>query len=150
MHKLIIDNLIILFNRDLNKLKEEILLYTEDSNLWKIHKSINNSGGNLCLHLIGNLKTYVGNGLSGNEYTRNRIFEFSGRDVKRTELYREIDDTMTIVEQGLKRLDKQLLEGEFPIKIWKEKKGTLFTLLHLHAHLNYHLGQINYHRRMLE
>ena len=50
-----IETLKILFNRDLNKLKQEIELYQNENNLWEIEKGISNSAGNLCLHLIGNL-----------------------------------------------------------------------------------------------
>lgn len=150
MSSLIIDNLITLYNRDLQKLKEEIDLYRDESNLWKVDKDIINSGGNLCLHLIGNLKTFIGNGLAGYKYTRNRDFEFSGKNVSRLELYRELDETIAIVNKGLKNLNEEQLKSNFPIKIWEEETGMLFTLLHLHAHLNYHLGQINYHRRVFD
>lgn len=47
-----------LFERDLNKLKSEIEFYGNESTMWKIENSIKNSGENLCLHIIGNLKTY--------------------------------------------------------------------------------------------
>ena len=46
--------LIELFERDLNRLKNEISTYKNEDRLWIIEKSINNSGGNLCLHLLGN------------------------------------------------------------------------------------------------
>lgn len=150
MSTLIIDNLITLYNRDLNKLKKELELYNDESSLWKVDKAITNSGGNLCLHLIGNLKTYIGNGLCNSGYARNRDFEFSGKNVSRLKLYRELDETIAIVHLGLKSLTDEQIQGNFPINIWKEEAGMLFTLLHLHSHLNYHLGQINYHRRVLD
>lgn len=139
-----------LFNRDLDKLKTEIRLYQDESTLWKTENSINNSGGNLCLHLIGNLKNYIGNGLADIKYIRQREFEFSAKYVDRERLVEEINNTIQIVNQGLSRItDKQLIE-DFPIIIWEKETGMAFTLIHLHAHLNYHLGQINYHRRLLE
>lgn len=150
MNNPIIENLITLYTRDIKKLKEEIKSYKDESTLWKIEKGIHNSGGTLCLHIIGNLKTYIGNGLANDEYTRDRDFEFSGKNVDRLKLYKELDETIAIVKRGLNNLTEQQLQDDFPIKIWKEEKGMLFTLLHLHSHLNYHLGQINYHRRMLD
>lgn len=45
--------------------------------------------------------------------------------------------------------DKQLNEN-FPIIIWEKETKMAFTIIHLLSHLNYHLGQINYHRRILE
>ena len=44
--------LIELFDRDLKKLKQEIESYNDESVLWKTEKAIQNSGGNLCLHII--------------------------------------------------------------------------------------------------
>jgi hypothetical protein len=49
-----------LFERDLDKLKQEISAYTNEDDLWKIKDGIANSSGNLCLHLVGNLKHFVG------------------------------------------------------------------------------------------
>lgn len=140
-----------LFTRDLLKLKKEIELYSNESVLWKVENSIKNSGGNLCLHLIGNLKTFIGNGFANLEYIRQRDFEFGGKNVAREELYEQIDETIAVVESGLGNLtDKQITEDSFPIQIWSKETGMAFTIIHLHSHLNYHLGQINYHRRILD
>ena len=56
---MITDTLIMLFERDLQKLKTEIELYKDEDNLWLIKKGIDNSAGNLCLHLIGNLSHFI-------------------------------------------------------------------------------------------
>ena len=147
---MIIDDLVKLYQRDLTILKKEIASYQEASNLWIIDKDIKNSGGNLCLHLIGNLKTFIGNGLSDIGYVRQRDFEFAGKNVPRTEMLAEIDETMAIVQNALERLtDSDLLEN-YPYAKWEGPKTIGFALIHLHAHLNYHLGQVNYHRRMLD
>lgn len=139
-----------LFSRDLKKLKVEIDAYNDEQSMWLVSGIINNSGGNLCLHIIGNLKTYIGCGLAKIEYLRDREFEFSGKNVERSRLLKEIDETIDIVFQGLDNLSANMLNDNFPIIIWEEEKRMDFTLIHLHAHLNYHLGQINYHRRMLD
>ena len=138
------------FKRDLLKLKKEIQLYKDDTTLWQIENSIKNSGGNLCLHLIGNLKTFIGNGITDIGYQRKRDFEFSGKFVDRNKLYREIDETIEIVDHALTQITEEQLDGYFPMLIWEEKTEMVFTLIHLHGHLTYHLGQINYHRRILE
>ncbi len=70
-----------LFKRDLEKLKSEIEQYSSEENLWRTDKSITNSAGNLCLHLIGNLKAFIGAGLAKTDYIRDREFEFAGKDV---------------------------------------------------------------------
>lgn len=139
-----------LFRRDLEKLKQEIQLYQSDTRLWAVEKSIHNSGGNLCLHLIGNLKTFIGNGLGQIGYVRQREREFSAKFVDRTEMLTEVDETIEIVDAALSQLDEARLQGPYPMKIWAEETGMLFTLMHLYGHLTYHLGQINYHRRLLD
>ena len=147
---MIINSLKDLFTRDLEKLKEEIQAYKDEKNLWKVEASIANSGGNLCLHLVGNLNTYIGAGLANSNYIRNRENEFSLKNIARSELIESIEQTITVVVEGLDQLDDSDLEKDFPILIWEDPKPMDFTLVHLHAHLSYHLGQINYHRRLLD
>jgi hypothetical protein len=139
-----------LFNRDLITLRKELELYTDEANLWKVDNSIQNSGGTLCLHVIGNLKTFIGNALAQTSYLRNREFEFSGTPVSRTKIYQELDETIAAVNKGFDTLTEAQLDDNFPIRIWAEEKKTLYTLMHLHGHLTYHLGQLNYHRRILD
>lgn len=139
-----------LFKRDLEKLKTEIELYSKEEHLWITDRSITNSAGNLCLHLIGNLNAFIGAGLAKTDYVRDREFEFAGKDVPRTSLLQQIDETMVVVEKGIDSLTDEALSGDFPIQIWGKPIGMEFTLVHLATHLSYHLGQINYHRRLLD
>ena len=139
-----------LFHRELNKLKQEIELYKEENKLWITDKAIANSGGNLCLHLIGNLNTYIGKELGGTGYIRNRDLEFSQKDIPRDELLKKIDETIGVVEKTLDTVTNQQLEEEYPAVVFAEKMTTGLFLIHLLAHLTYHLGQINYHRRLLD
>ena len=136
------------FSRDLNKLKEEISLYKDESSLWIIKDGISNSAGNLCLHLIGNLNHFIGSVLGNTNYIRNRENEFSAKNILRSELYKEIDKTIAVVSNSLENLSDEDFEKEFPLLIRNEKVKTDFMLLHLIAHFSYHLGQINYHRRL--
>jgi len=139
-----------LFHRELNKLKQEIELYKEENKLWIIDKCIANSAGNLCLHLVGNLNTYIGKELGGTGYIRNRDLEFSQKNIPRAELLKTIDETIGVVEKTLDTVTNQQLEEEYPVVVFAEKMTTGFFLVHLIAHLSYHLGQINYHRRLLD
>ena len=136
--------------RDLNRLKKEIDAYTNETILWEVEGTIKNSGGNLCLHLIGNLKTYLGNGFADLNYIRQREFEFNGKNVDREKIYQEIEETIEMIKLGLAKLDPARLTEKFPIMIWGKETEMEFTLIHLYGHLNYHLGQINYHRRILD
>ncbi|MDB5153727.1 MAG: DinB superfamily protein [Mucilaginibacter sp.] len=139
-----------LFNRDLSKLKKEIESYRNEKAIWLIDKEIANSAGNLCLHLIGNLNTYIGAELGKTGYTRQRDFEFSLKDVPRTELIIKIEDTLGMVEAVLSNLKDEQFETEYPILVFENKTSTEYFLIHLTTHLAYHLGQINYHRRLLD
>lgn len=147
---MVADALKILFHRDLNKLKTEIESYQKEEMLWHFDKNISNSAGNLCLHLIGNLNAYIGAGLAKSGYVRNRELEFSQRNIPKTELIQKIEATLAVVEKGLDMITEQQMNADFPIVIWDKSTGMAFTLIHLSAHLNYHLGQINYHRRLLD
>ncbi len=139
-----------LFFRDLNRLKKEIELYKDESNLWITGKGITNSGGNLCLHLLGNLNTYIGKELGHTGYIRNRELEFSQKDVSKKELLSRIDETTNIVEKVLESIKDEQLKKDYPVIVFTEKMTTGFFLVHLATHLSYHLGQINYHRRLLD
>ncbi|MGN8057160.1 DUF1572 family protein [Pedobacter sp. 22163] len=147
---MLIDTLKTLFNRDLNKLKSEIGSYKIEANLWVIDKNIANSAGNLCLHLIGNLNTYIGATLGGSNYIRNRELEFSLKDVPKQELINMIEATIIVVNETLDKTTEEQLNSEYPMLVFQERTSTEFFLVHLTTHLAYHLGQINYHRRLLD
>ena len=146
---MLIQTLKILFRRDLEKLRQEIGAYTDERKIWLIEKSIANSAGNLCLHLIGNLNTYIGAEIGKTGYIRHRDLEFSMKDVPQKELLKKIEDTILIVEAALDNLTAKQLDEEYPILVFSEKTSTGYFLVHLATHLAYHLGQINYHRRLL-
>ena len=139
-----------LFKRDLNRLKTEIELYTSEKNMWIIDKEISNSAGNLCLHLIGNLNAYIGVGLANSGYIRNRELEFADKNIPKELLLKQIEDTISVVEIGLNTLTESRMHTDFPLVIWDTPTEMEYTLIHLLTHLNYHLGQINYHRRLFD
>jgi hypothetical protein len=139
-----------IFNRDLTKLRTEIASYKHETNLWKVDKDIANPAGNLCLHLVGNLNTYIGAILGNSGYIRNRDLEFSLRDVPKEELIRKIDDTINVVSRVLDTLTPEQMQREYPQLVLEEKTSTEFFLVHLATHLTYHLGQVNYHRRLID
>ena len=139
-----------LFKRDLNKLRAEITAYKTESNIWIVDQTISNSAGNLCLHLIGNLNTYIGATLGGTDYIRNRELEFSLKNVPRTILIQKVEETLSVVDAALDLLTIEQIEKEYPLLVLEEKTSTEFFLVHLTTHLAYHLGQINYHRRLLD
>ena len=147
---MLIESLQTLFNRDLDKLKTEISLYQDEKKIWCVEKSIANSAGNLCLHLIGNLNTYLGAVIGKTNYIRNRELEFSQKDIPRSELISKIEATVIVVNDALNKLTDDALQEEYPLLVFEKKTSTLYFLIHLTTHLAYHLGQINYHRRLLD
>lgn len=150
MEYMLIQSFRSLFTRDLMKLKAEIESYQNEANLWRTDKAIANSAGNLCLHLVGNLNAYIGVGLAKTNYIRQRGLEFSLKNILRAELLQKIDEVTVVVETGLANLNENQMQDNFPIVIWEKPTPMFYTLVHLHSHLNYHLGQVNYHRRLLD
>lgn len=147
---MLIETLKILFNRDLNKLKFEIESYEFEKQIWAVDKNISNSAGNLTLHLIGNINTYIGAEIGKTGYIRNRPLEFSLKDIPRSELIEQIENTIIIVNDVLDILTEVDLNTIYPQIVFEKEMTTGFFLVHLSTHLAYHLGQINYHRRLLD
>lgn len=141
--------LVELYDRDLSKLKEEIALYGDEADLWKTDGEITNSAGNLTLHLIGNLRHFFGAVLGETGYVRDRDKEFSDGGVSRADLLAGVDQAAADVKATLAKLTADDLAKEYPIEVFGHPMTTEFFLVHLATHLNYHLGQINYHRRLL-
>ena len=145
---MIIETLKSLYKRDLEKLRHEIGLYRDESAIWKIDGDITNSAGNLCLHIIGNLNAFIGAEIGKTGYVRQRDLEFSTKETPRDELFKMIDECKQAVGNALDGLSVEQLEEDYPIVVFAEKMSTGYFLIHLATHLNYHLGQINYHRRL--
>ncbi|QES89878.1 DinB family protein [Rhizosphaericola mali] len=139
-----------IFVRDLSKLKEEISLYNSESKIWEIDGNISNSGGNLCLHLIGNLNTYIGKDLGKIDYTRQRDLEFSLKNIPKKELLEKLDDTISRIERALDNFSENEVTQPFPYIVLGNETTIEYFLIHLATHLSYHLGQINYHRRLID
>ena len=138
-----------LFKRDLGKLKAEIEQYPSDESLWVVADGIANSGGNLCAHLCGNLRHFIGHNLANDGYVRDRDKEFSVKDLTKSQLISEIEQTIDSVSAALNKLRENDLDGAYPDKVPIPDSSNRLILLHLYAHLSYHLGQVNYHRRLL-
>jgi hypothetical protein len=138
-----------ILERDLRALRREVEAFDDERDLWKTLPGITNPAGTLALHLAGNLRHFVGGQLGGTGYVRNRDAEFDRRDVPRSDVLALVDAAMAETRQTLGRLTDADLAGTYPLQV---AGATLITgdfLLHLAAHLTYHLGQIDYHRRLV-
>jgi len=139
-----------LYERDLNKLRDEIAQYTDENDLWKTSDGISNSAGNLCLHLTGNLKHFFGAVIGGTGYVRDRDAEFANKNISRSEMLADIDATRNVVLSTLAGMTEEDLDKPYPIEVFGQPMTTGYFVTHLAMHFNYHLGQINYHRRLLK
>ena len=144
------NTLIQLFDRDLEKLKIEITSYKDEKKMWEVTGEISNTAGNLCLHICGNLQHFIGSVLGISGYKRDRDSEFSRKNIPVDEIIRKIDHTIFTVKKTLNELDVNKLDEIYPINVFGKEMTTGFFLAHLTTHLSYHLGQINYHRRLLD
>ena len=138
-----------IINRDLETLEKEIEAYPQENAIWLLQGEIKNTAGNLCLHLCGNLQHFIGAILGNTGYVRDREKEFSLKNISRKDLVNEIRKTRLSVDETLLKLDPKQLSLDYPIQVFGEPMTTHYFLVHLTGHLGYHLGQINYHRRIL-
>jgi len=135
--------------RDLNGVRRELDAYPNESDIWRVAPGIANSAGTLALHVAGNLQHFIGVVFERTSYRRDRAAEFSRRDVPRAELLAQIEAAIVAVEQGLAHIPDAALAAEYPEPVAGYAVTTGEWLVHLAAHLSYHLGQIDYHRRLV-
>ena len=138
-----------LFRRDLTRLIQQVEAFSDDRLLWECSAGMTNSAGNLALHLVGNLNEYVGRQLGGVPYQRQRDLEFSLRGISARQLIERIHPLVELVPGVIGRLSQSSLDAVFPEAVIGRTWTTRQFVLHLHAHFNYHLGQIDVVRRLL-
>ncbi|QEC74647.1 DinB family protein [Mucilaginibacter ginsenosidivorax] len=137
-----------LYRRDILKLKEEIGQFKTEAYLWRKVDGINNPAGNLALHIIGGLNYLVGTLIGHTGYVRDREKEFSARDVSQEQLITGLDELAVIVHRVLSGLSADEFGADYPLD-FLGKNSVHFYMLNFYGHLNYHLGQVNYLRRIL-
>jgi len=142
--------LIKIFDRDLDRLKKEIEAFQNENYLWVTQGDITNPAGNLCMHLLGNLRTYIGKNIGQHPYVRDRVAEFNSRNIPKQNLINEIEATKAIIHSSLATMDSGDLDKLYVENVLDFEMTNAFFLIHLTAHFSYHLGQINYLRRILE
>jgi len=135
--------------RELSTLRDELLAYADEREIWARPPGVPNSAGNLALHLTGNLRWFIGAQLGATGYVRDRDAEFSRRDVPRAELIAQIVAATDEVTRTLATLDDAALDATYPLEVGGIRLRTGRWLLHLEGHFAYHLGQVDFHRRMV-
>lgn len=147
---LITQSVVKILDRDLNNVIQELESYRQEGNLWHLAGTINNTGGNLGLHISGAINHFIGAVLGKNGYIRKRDEEFSQKNISREEVVRQVKLAIHTLHQVLPGVPEEELEKEFPETLGGMTMTIGHFLIHLVSHINYHLGQINYHRRILD
>lgn len=135
--------------RDIDKLMAEIEAFPSEESLWRTGGDVKNAAGTLGLHMAGNLQHFFGAVLGGTGYVRRRDLEFSARGVAKAEILAGLQTARDVVAGVLENMTDAQLSEVFPADHFGENRSTLHALLHLQAHLSYHLGQVNYLRRLV-
>lgn len=138
-----------IITRELYAVRRGVEAYPDDASLWRTVPGIANVGGTLVLHVCGNLRHYFGAVLGGSGYVRDRDAEFERRGVAREELLGEIDAAIDAVTRGMDATSDDALGARYPVQIAGREVMTVDFLVHSAAHLAYHLGQFDYHRRIV-
>lgn len=137
------------FGRDLATVRDELLAYPDEATIWALPAGLPNSSGTLALHIAGNLRWFIGAQIGGSGYVRDRDAEFSQRNVERATLVRNIEAASDEVARALAHVDENQLDQPFPLEVGGVRMPTGRLIGHLAVHLGYHLGQIDYHRRIV-
>ena len=138
------------YERDIRKLIEEVNLFRNEEDLWRTQGSVKNSGGNLVLHIIGGLNHLIGATLAQTGYVRDRDREFISKGVERKYLVVQLEKLIPMINETMNSFTEEQMEAEYPIFFDSPKTSTRYVLVQLLLHLNYHLGQVNYLRRIFE
>jgi uncharacterized damage-inducible protein DinB len=135
--------------RDLRATRREIEAFPTEADLWRTVPGVTNPAGNLALHIAGNLRHFIGAILGGDGYVRNRDAEFNARDVSRAAILADLDAAIATIERVLPNLPAEVASKDFPLPVANATLNTTQFLMHLAVHLTWHLGQMDYLRRVL-
>jgi len=138
-----------LLARELATLRDELLAYPDELAIWSMPAGVPNSAGNLALHLVGNIRWFIGAQLGASGYVRDRDAEFARRNVPRAEILEQVRLAIDEVTRTIAALDPASLDAPYPQEVGGLRFTTGRFLLHLEGHFGYHLGQIDYHRRIV-
>jgi len=135
--------------RDIAAARRQVEAYPDDESIWKVVPGITNAGGTLALHMAGNIRHFIGAILGNTGYVRDRDAEFATRGASRAEIINQLDDAANAAQTTLSRFEISKLEDTYPLKINDMDVPTGAYLVHLAVHFGYHLGQMDYHRRIV-
>lgn len=135
--------------RELDAFIREVDAFPDDDSLWQVRTGVTNSAGNLAMHICGNLQDFVGRVLGGTGYVRNRDREFGQRAGTRASVVAELRATIAVIEAVMPAQTRDNLDADYPMPLAGHTINTAVFLVHLAAHLAFHLGQAGYLRRVI-
>lgn len=135
------------FHEYFDLLIKNLKAYPDEESMWLCPEGIPNCAGNLAIHLMGNLNHFIGAVLGDTGYKRNRPLEFAIKEIPRDEIIRWIEKTRGMLDEVIPKIESS--EGDYPAGFRTYDSSISHELGRLLAHLAYHVGQINYHRRLL-
>lgn len=144
----ICDDVRVVLLRDLEGFQREVSMYPDDASLWEVREGVANSGGNLALHVAGNIRYFIGHAMGGSDYRRDRAAEFERRSGTRDEVVAQLRAAVAAVDDVVPRLTVEQLDAPFEAHAGVVVSTRRF-LLHLCTHTAFHLGQIGYLRRIV-
>ena len=127
---------------------ERCLDFLSDEQIWWRANAQSNSIGNLLLHLSGNVRQWIVNGLGSGAGVRDRDAEFAQREmIPKDELRLLLKQTLHAVDTTLEQYDaNRLLESR---TIQGTNVSALAAILHVVEHFSMHTGQIVYITKLL-
>jgi uncharacterized damage-inducible protein DinB len=138
-----------ILDRDLQALAREVMAYPDERALWATPTGITNSAGTLALHLAGNIRHYLGATLGGTGYVRDRPAEFALRDVPRATILGHIEEARAALRAAADRASDERQDEDYPEVVGGVRVAMGEYLVHLVSHFAFHLGQLDYHRRVV-
>ena len=138
-----------ILRRDVEAFARVIADYPDEAQLWAAPAGVANSTGTLALHLAGNLRHFIGLLLGGVPYVRDRPSEFARRGVPRAELLEGLGAAVAAIDCALPQVTDARLATTFPEAVGGVQVSVAEMLVHLVSHTAYHLGQADYHRRLV-
>ena len=138
-----------LLHRELAGVRRSVEAYPDEESLWVHPKGLPNTGGNLALHIAGNLQHFFGARLGSTGYVRDRESEFTRRDVPKKELLAGLDAASKAIDAGLGSISPDAWLKTYPEQVGGRTMSTELFAIHLLSHLAYHMGQLDYHRRVV-
>jgi hypothetical protein len=138
-----------LYTRDLTRLIQELQAFPDTASVWKTAPGVSNAAGTLALHLEGGLRHFIGFRIGKIEYKRDRPLEFSARGVELKELIARLEAVKASIPTVIAALTDAELDAIDPSNGTDKPMTTRQWLVHLYGHLGYHLGQVDYLRRVV-